>query len=129
MPNPMNPHQDRYLQELAHLDRLANKMDRAFRVPGTSFRFGWDSVLGLIPGVGDTVTLVPSVYIIGRAHGLGVPTHLLARMGANVAIDWATGLIPLVGDIFDIGYKSNRKNVDLLRRHIERNTETFTETA
>lgn len=101
--------------EFDRLDWLARSLDSAYRIPGTGIRLGWDSILGLIPGVGDAAALVPSAYIVYRAHRLGVPRGTLARMGLNVGIDWVVGSIPLIGDIFDVGFKANRRNVDLLR--------------
>lgn len=105
---------------LDHLERLANRMDRAFRVPGTRFRFGWDSILGLVPGIGDTLALTPAAYILWQARQIGAPKRLQARMLANTGFDWVVGLVPLVGDIFDIGVKSNSRNVALLRVHMQK---------
>src|SRR5699024_5454147 len=89
-----------------------------FRIPGTRVRFGFDSLLGLVPGIGDAATTLPAAYIVYRAHGLGVPWSTLARMGGNVAVDLFIGAIPVLGDIFDVGFKANRRNVALLRRHL-----------
>ena len=83
-----------------------------FGVPGTRFSFGWDSIIGLIPGVGDTLALAPSAYLVWKAHQLGVPRSTLARMAANSGIDFAVGTIPILGDVFDALYKANRRNVD-----------------
>jgi len=101
--------------ELDRLEWLALRMDKAFRLPGTKIRIGWDSILGLIPGVGDVAAVGPAAYIIYRAHRLGVPRGTLARMGVNVGIDWAIGSVPLIGDLFDVGFKANCRNVELLR--------------
>jgi hypothetical protein len=94
-------------------------MDSMFRIPGTGIRIGLDSLLGLIPGVGDVAALGPAGYIVYSAHRMGAPKSLLARMGVNVGVDAVIGSIPLIGDIFDVGWKANRRNVALLRRHIE----------
>ncbi|MGR3321974.1 MAG: DUF4112 domain-containing protein [Pseudooceanicola sp.] len=102
------------------LDRLAERLDAAFRIPGTSIRVGWDSILGLLPGVGDVAALVPGGYIILEAHKLCLPKRKLARMGVNTGIDWAIGSVPLIGDIFDVGFKANRRNVALIREHFNR---------
>ena len=104
---------------LDRLDRLAYQMDSLFRVPGTEIRIGLDSLLGLIPGVGDVAAVLPAGYIILQARQMGASRWVLARMAANTGIDTLIGSIPLVGDIFDIGNKANRKNVALLRRHLE----------
>lgn len=103
--------------EIAHLDWVATKLDAAFRIPGTRIRLGYDSLLGLIPGVGDTLTLLPGLYIIGRARGMGVDRLTLMNMALNSGIDLAIGAIPLIGDLFDVGYRSNMRNVALIRKH------------
>lgn len=105
---------------LARLERLAQRMDRAWRLPFTRIRFGWDSILGLIPGLGDTATLLPGLYIIASAHRMGAPPALLARMTLNMGLDWAVGLVPVAGDILDVAVKSNIRNTRLLRAHLER---------
>ena len=103
---------------LERVRRLAYWLDDRFRIPGTEIRVGLDSLIGLVPGVGDTATLLLSGYIVAEAWRLGVPRHLLARMAVNVGIDWVLGSIPLVGDLFDIGWKANTRNLALLRRHL-----------
>lgn len=107
-----------HIERMHRLDVLANRMDRAFRVPFTPIRFGWDSIVGLVPGVGDTLALAPAAYILREAHKMGASKPVLARMAGNVGIDWLVGLVPLVGDIFDVGVKSNIRNVALLREHL-----------
>ncbi len=103
--------------ELQKLDWLANLMDTQFRIPGVPVPMGLDGIIGLIPGIGDTITLGVSGYILHKARPHVTPA-LMARMIWNVFIDWAIGIIPFFGDIFDIGWKANRKNVDLLKAHI-----------
>lgn len=107
-------------RELASLDRLSSLLDTRFRVPGTGIRLGLDALVGLVPGVGDTITLLPSAYMIMRAGQHGADKRTVARMMGNTAIDWLIGAIPLVGDIFDIGFRSNRRNYELLRDALER---------
>ncbi|MCK0167407.1 DUF4112 domain-containing protein [Jannaschia sp. S6380] len=102
---------------LDRLDRLADNLDSRYRIPGTSIRFGWDGILGLIPGLGDIATLGPAGYILLEAHRLGAPSHVKGRMVFNSGVDWVVGSIPVIGDIFDVGWKANRRNVALLRRH------------
>ncbi len=104
--------------DLDRLHRLARRMDNAFRIPLTGVRLGWDSILGLVPGVGDVLALAPAGYIIKEAHRLGADRLVLGRMGANVAIDIVIGTIPLIGDLFDIGWKANTRNVALLKDHL-----------
>lgn len=106
--------------EISDVERLAEWLDTRFRIPGLGWRFGLDSVIGLVPGIGDGVTALLSLYIIGRAHQLGCSRWLLARMGWNVAVDTLLGAIPIVGDLFDLAHKANAKNVRLLLRDLER---------
>jgi len=105
---------------LDRLDRLATRMDSAFRIPGTRIRFGWDAILGLIPGAGDTLTLAPGAYILHQSCAMGAPKRVIARMGLNMGVDWCVGLVPFVGDLFDIGVKSNISNVALLRAQLQK---------
>lgn len=99
-----------------NLERLSWLMDDVFRIPVIGWRVGLDALLGLIPGVGDTATTVASLYILTSAVRYRVPKITLLRMGFNLGIDYALGSLPLVGDFFDAWWKSNQKNVELLRR-------------
>ena len=108
------------LHELQRLRDLARLLDSQFQIPGTSFRVGWDSLIGLIPGIGDAVTGVISAGIIARAAQLGVPRSVLMRMGANVAVDVVVGAVPLLGDLFDMAWKANKRNVRILERYFDR---------
>ncbi|WP_411889745.1 DUF4112 domain-containing protein [Yoonia sp. SDW83-1] len=107
------------ITEIDRLDRIADRMDNLVRLPIVGVRVGLDSILGLIPGIGDIAALGPAGYIIYRARQMGAPKPVIVRMAVNTAIDAIIGSIPLVGDIFDIGNKANKKNVALLRRHME----------
>lgn len=98
------------------LDQLSRWMDGLFRVPGTGWRFGLDAIVGLIPGVGDTLTTLVSFYILAAGVRYRVPKVTLLRMGANIAVDYVVGAIPLVGDLFDVAWKSNQMNVKLLKQ-------------
>lgn len=106
----------------ARVDRLARLLDRAIGIPGTGIRVGLDPLLGLVPGFGDFATGAISLYIILEAARLGVPSATLVRMLGNVAIDTFGGSVPLVGDLFDVAWKSNSKNVALLQDHVGRPT-------
>lgn len=97
------------------LDQLSNWMDGLFRIPGTGWRFGLDALVGLVPGVGDLATTAVSFYILAAGVRYRVPKVTLARMAANVAVDYIAGSVPFVGDLFDAAWKSNQKNVGLLR--------------
>jgi hypothetical protein len=105
-------------QRLARIDTLATWLDTAFVVPGTNIRFGLDAIVGLVPGIGDFVTSLVSLYIVHEARQLGAPTHLLVRMVANIAIDGIVGSAPLAGDIFDVMWRANRRNMTLLYDHL-----------
>lgn len=98
--------------------RLARLLDSQFKIPGTDIRFGLDSILGLIPGAGDTVTAAMAGYIIFEAWRMGVPRGAIVRMLGNVVLDWVIGSIPLLGDIFDIGFKANTRNVGILEEEL-----------
>ena len=103
---------------------VANVLDDAIRIPGTSFRFGIDPLIGLVPGLGDLLGGAASVYIILEAARAGAPASVLVRMAANVGIDTLIGALPIVGDLFDFAWKSNTRNVRLLERHVEAPAET-----
>ena len=100
-----------------NLRRLVTLFDSAFRVPGTRFRFGLDPIVGLIPGLGDMASPVLAMLIIWQATRVRVPKVVLARMALNALIDAGVGAIPVVGDLFDFGWKSNDWNLALLDRH------------
>lgn len=97
------------------LERLSWILDDLFRVPILGWRVGLDALVGLIPGVGDTATTLASLYILVAAVRYRVPKVTLLRMGLNLAIDYLLGALPLVGDVFDAWWKSNQKNIALLR--------------
>lgn len=92
-------------------------MDSRYRVPGTPVRFGWDPIIGLVPGAGDVATASFSLTLLYRAITLGVPRVVIARMLLNVLIDLVAGAVPFVGDLFDFAWKSNSRNLVLLERH------------
>ena len=107
-------------ERIARIEALASLLDTAFIIPGTNLRFGFDALVGLVPGIGDALTTALSLWLVKEAHALGAPAHLIARMLGNIAIDGVVGAVPLLGDAFDLVWKSNRRNLYLLRRHIER---------
>ena len=98
------------------LEQLSRWMDGLFRIPGTGWRFGLDAIVGLIPGVGDTATALASFYILASGVRYRVPKVTLLRMGMNIGLDYVFGSIPVIGDLFDVAWKSNQKNVELLRQ-------------
>jgi hypothetical protein len=102
---------------LKNTDTLARWMDSRFRIPGTDIRFGLDSVIGLIPGVGDLSTFAVSGYLIWLMAQNGASGNVLARMVINVLFDSLLGSIPLIGDLFDVAFKANNKNMRLMQKH------------
>lgn len=105
---------------IADLDVLAAMLDSRWRIPGTSIRFGVDALVGLVPVLGDAATGLVSAYIVLRARDCGAGNGLVARMLGNVLLDTAVGSIPILGSIFDVYFKSNNRNVRLLRRHLQK---------
>ena len=103
---------------LARLRRLSHVLDNAIPIPGIG-RIGLDPILGVLPGGGDLLTGVISVYVVFEAARLGVPAATLGRMGLNILLDVASGTVPIVGDLVDVAWKSNARNVALLEQHIE----------
>lgn len=105
---------------LQRIRQLAQWLDAAYQIPGTNYRVGWDSLIGLIPGVGDAATGLASAVIIGYAMKAGVRKRALARMLANLGIDLTVGSIPLLGDFFDATFKANLRNVAILEKELNR---------
>lgn len=97
------------------LETLSTYLDGLFRVPGIGWRFGLDSLVGLIPNFGDISTALVSFYIIIAGVRYGVPKITLLRMAFNVGLDYVVGVIPFVGDAFDFVWKANKQNMDLIR--------------
>jgi hypothetical protein len=106
--------------EVARLDRLADLLDSRFRLPGTGIRFGLDGLIGLVPVIGDSLTLLPSAWLVWRAWRLGVPRRDIARMAANTGVDYVVGLVPILGDLLDVAFKGNRRNIAILREALDR---------
>ena len=102
---------------IADVEAVARWFDYAFRVPG-GFRFGLAGIIGLIPGIGDILDALISLYIVFRAIQLRIPRVAIARMVVNIGLEASLGAVPLLGDMFVIGYKANRRNYQLLRRHL-----------
>jgi hypothetical protein len=107
-------------RRLDRLHRVGWLLDNSLPIPGTRFRLGIDQLIGLVPGIGDLIGGVLSLYIIIEASRMGVPRGLLARMGWNVAVDTLVGEIPILGDLFDIGFKANIRNLALLDGYVQR---------
>jgi hypothetical protein len=105
---------------LERIDMLSKLFDTAFILPGTNVRFGVEAVMRLVPGIGDAAASALSCYLLYEAHRLEVPSHVFARLVANVALEGVVGAIPLVGDLFDVAFRANRRNVAILKQHFER---------
>lgn len=114
-PAALDPDEVLRLERLRSLGRL---LDTSIPVPGTGFRFGVDALLGLLPGFGDAAGAMLSGLIVVEAARFGVPRGALLRMGANVAVETVVGAIPLLGDLFDAGWKANVRNLRLLEAHL-----------
>ena len=102
------------------VEALEKLLERAFHIPGTKIPFGLDSVIGLVPVLGDVVTAAMGAYMVWEARNLGMSKWQLIRMTANVGIDTAIGAIPLVGDAFDLVWRSNSKNLRIIKRHLDK---------
>ena len=95
-------------------------LERSFKVPGTNFPIGLDSIIGLIPVLGDIVTTALSAYIVWEARNLGLPKWKLWRMAGNIAVDTAIGAVPLVGDAADVLFRSNTRNLRIIKKHLDK---------
>ena len=108
----------RLAPRLARLRKIAWLVDASMRLPGTKFRFGRTSLSGLTPAAGDAVLAGISLYIVYEAQQLGLPRDLLLRMLGNVGIEAAAGTIPILGDLFDMGFKANLRNLAIIEDHL-----------
>jgi len=104
---------------LKHVNSLAKLMDAQFSIPGTNFKFGLDSIIGLIPGVGDLSTFAVSGYMLTIMVKNGASGVVLARMVVNILIDAVFGSIPILGDLFDVAFKANMRNMRLMQEHYQ----------
>ncbi|GJL89556.1 MAG: hypothetical protein DHS20C03_32650 [Minwuia thermotolerans] len=107
-------------RDFERLDRLVTLLDNSIRIPGTRIRVGLDGLIGLVPGIGDSLMLLISLYVVLRARMLGAPLSIILQMLVNVALDFVVGSVPVLGDIFDIAFKANIRNIDLLRDWMSR---------
>ncbi|MEX1186406.1 MAG: DUF4112 domain-containing protein [Gemmatimonadaceae bacterium] len=117
------PTDERYSSTALSVDRarvLARSLDSAVRIPGTNMRFGLDAVIGLVPGLGDVAGAAMGSYLVVLGSRLGAPKPVLARMVLNVALDTLVGIVPVAGDLFDVAWKANMRNMALLERYIDR---------
>lgn len=109
------------------IEAMETLLERAFTVPGTSYRVGLDAIVGLVPVLGDLVTTAMGAWIVWEARNLGMSKFHLARMTANVGFDTLIGMVPLVGDLFDLAFRSNSRNLRTVKRWLDRHhPETMT---
>lgn len=118
-----HPHQAAF----ERLDRLSRQLDTAFRIPGTGFRLGYDAIASLLPVIGDLAAALPAAWIILESHRMGLPRAKLARQGLNLALDSVIGSIPILGTIFDAVWRANRRNVEILRAHLQAEADLLAE--
>ncbi len=109
---------------LKSIESLEYWLDDKYRVPGTGIRFGWDTILGLVPGAGDVLTAGIATYIVWNARRLNISRWTQMRMMGNIGLDFLIGAVPLVGDMFDVAFKANRKNLRLIRKELNRKRPT-----
>lgn len=115
----LSPRRVKQVEIEESLETLSRYLDGLFKVPGTEFKFGFDSLIGLIPNVGDISTSLVSFYILVAGVRYGVPKITLVRMAFNVGLDYIVGVIPFIGDAFDFFWKANKQNIELIREHGE----------
>lgn len=120
----MTPGSAEHKKRHERLTRLARMMDSSIRIPIIGRRIGWDAIIGLIPGIGDFAGAVISGYIVLGAIRLGAPRGLVARMIGNVGLETLIGAVPVLGDVFDMAFRANLRNVALLDKHLESVTQS-----
>lgn len=118
-------HDGERLRRMKRVARIARLMDTAIRIPGTGIRFGADSMMGLVPGVGDAAGGLVGLYIINEARRMGLPASKLLKMAANVGLDALVGSVPVLGDVFDVYFKSHRRNADIILDHFDERRSAF----
>jgi len=117
MPLPTGNDPASVRQRVEAMERL---LERSFTIPGINRHVGLDAVVGLVPVLGDLVAAAMGAYLIWEARNLGLSKWKLYRMAGNVAFDTAVGAIPLVGDAFDVLFRSNTRNLRMIRRHLDK---------
>ncbi len=114
----MTPGKESQIATVHRLRKLSHFLDNAIPIPGTPYRIGLDPILGLFPAGGDIAAALLSGYIIYSAAQIGLPRETLVRMVTNILIDVFAGMVPLLGDLIDVTWKANVKNVELLESHL-----------
>jgi hypothetical protein len=109
------------------VEAMERLLDRAFAVPGTNMRVGLDGIVGLVPVVGDFITAAMGAWLVWEARNLGMSKFQLVRMAGNIGMDTLIGAVPLVGDLFDFAFKSNTRNLRIMKRYLDKHhPETMT---
>jgi len=103
---------------LRRLRRISHLLDNAIPIPGTKYRIGLDPILGLIPGGGDLISSIFAGYVVFKSAQMGVPQETLVKMAANIVFDTVAGTVPVAGDLLDVAWKANVKNIELLDAHL-----------
>ena len=111
------------LDKLRRIRKIAKLLDTAIGIPGTKFRIGLDPILGLIPGGGDLVGAAISAYMIYLATSFGLEKSKVTQMIKNIALETTVGFVPIVGDLFDVYFKANIRNLDILEQHLAQTDE------
>lgn len=102
------------------VEAMESLLERSFTIPGVNYPVGLDSIVGLVPVVGDFVTAAMGAYMVWEARNLGLPKWKIWRMAGNIAVDTTLGAVPVVGDAFDLMFKSNSKNLRIIRKHLDK---------
>ena len=108
-------------EKLVRLRQLSENLDESFTIPGTNIKFGMDALLGLVPGGGDLVSGIFSLYMLRAAIKMKLPKRAIFSMLVNILLDTTIGIIPVAGDIFDIFWKSNKRNLKIIEKHLANN--------
>ncbi|MEP6518105.1 DUF4112 domain-containing protein [Microcoleus vaginatus] len=114
-PNTPSPS---HVASLRRLRRISHVLDNAIPIPGTKYRIGLDPILGLIPGGGDLISSIFAGYVVFKSAQLGVPQETLVKMATNIVFDTVAGTVPVAGDLLDVAWKANVKNIELLDAHL-----------
>lgn len=115
VPSTSRDANERTLEQLRTVSRL---LDSKYAIPGTSVRFGLDSIIGLVPGIGDGATALIGLWMVNRARSLGVSRKTQAKMVGNLALDFGLGLIPAIGDIGDVFFKAHMRNLRIIEKEL-----------
>ena len=102
------------------IEALEHLLEGLFEVPGLGRKVGLDAIIGLIPVVGDAITAAMGLYLVWEARNLEMPRWQLWRMAGNVGIDSLVGAVPIAGDLFDFAFRSNTRNLKIIRKHLDK---------